>query len=159
MECYLDAMPIFHRFRSNHPLGSELILMSSATHQPHGFGAPLQAAREARRQNLHSLAERLCLRSGVLKALEEERTDDLPEPLLARGYLRQYAKLLELDAEPLLRLYPAKTRHSPETFGDPPSSKQRLFAVFAWRLLPTALALLGLLWVLGKVLIALTFKG
>jgi cytoskeleton protein RodZ len=132
--------------------------MSTAIRQPHGFGAPLRAAREAKRQNLNVLAERLCLRSGVLKALEEERVDDLPEPLLARGYLRQYAKLLELDAEPLLRLYPSKTRRSPPTTViEPPSSRRKLLAVLSWRLLPSAAVLLVLLWVLGRILIDLAF--
>jgi cytoskeleton protein RodZ len=132
--------------------------MSTAIREPHGFGAPLRAAREAKRQNLNVLAERLCLRSGVLKALEEERVDDLPEPLLARGYLRQYAKLLELDAEPLLRLYPSKTRRSPPTTViEPPSSRRKLLAVLSWRLLPSAAVLLVLLWVLGRILIDLAF--
>jgi cytoskeleton protein RodZ len=132
--------------------------MSTAIRQPHGFGAPLRAAREAKRQNLNALAERLCLRSGVLKALEEERVDDLPEPLLARGYLRQYAKLLELDAEPLLRLYPAKTRRSPPTTViETPRSSRRIWSVVLWRLLPTAAILGVLLWVLGRILIDMAF--
>jgi cytoskeleton protein RodZ len=126
--------------------------MSTAIRQPLGFGAPLRSAREARRQDLHTLAERLCLRSGVLKALEEERVDDLPEPLLARGYLRQYARLLGLDAEPLLSLYPAKTRRSPPTTViTPPRSRRKTWNLLFWRVLSGVAALAAVLWLVSRV--------
>jgi cytoskeleton protein RodZ len=126
--------------------------MSTAIRQPLGFGAPLRSAREARRQDLHTLAERLCLRSGVLKALEEERVDDLPEPLLARGYLRQYARLLGLDAEPLLSLYPAKTRRSPPTTViTPPRSRRKTWNLLFWRVLSGVAALAAVLWLVSRL--------
>ncbi|NJK43232.1 MAG: hypothetical protein HC933_02280 [Pleurocapsa sp. SU_196_0] len=127
--------------------------MSTAIRQPLGFGAPLRSAREARRQDLHTLAERLCLRSGVLKALEEERVDDLPEPLLARGYLRQYARLLGLDAEPLLSLYPAKTRRSPVTAViTPRRSSRKTWTLLFWRVLSGVAALAAVVWLVSRVL-------
>ena len=128
--------------------------MSTAIRQPLGFGAPLRSAREARRQDLHTLAERLCLRSGVLKALEEERVDDLPEPLLARGYLRQYARLLDLDAEPLLNLYPARTRRSPPiTEVTSPRARWTTWNRLLWRALPVVAVLLAALWLISRLLI------
>lgn len=47
--------------------------------------------------------------------MENEAYDELPEPIYTRGYLRNYARLLQLDAEPLLKIYDASV-------GVPPSA-------------------------------------
>jgi len=52
------------------------------------------------------LARRLKLRPAVVEALEAEAWERLPEPVLARGYLRSYALALGLDPKPLLALCP-----------------------------------------------------
>ncbi|WP_237258998.1 helix-turn-helix domain-containing protein [Thermus brockianus] len=70
------------------------------------LGERLRRAREERGLSLKEAAERLSLKVGVLEALEACRFAELPEPALARGYLRRYARLLGLDPEPLLALYP-----------------------------------------------------
>jgi cytoskeleton protein RodZ len=67
----------------------------------------LRRAREEKGLSLREAASRLALKAKVLQALEECRFEDLPEPALARGYLRRYALLLGLDPGPLLALYPA----------------------------------------------------
>ncbi len=70
------------------------------------LGERLRRAREEKGLSLKEAARRLALKASVLEALEECRFQDLPEPPLARGYLRRYARLLGLDPEPLLALYP-----------------------------------------------------
>ncbi len=67
----------------------------------------MRRAREEKGLSLREAASRLALKAKVLQALEECRFEDLPEPALARGYLRRYALLLGLDPGPLLALYPA----------------------------------------------------
>ncbi|WP_117236759.1 RodZ domain-containing protein [Thermus sediminis] len=70
------------------------------------LGERLRRAREEKGLSLKEAASRLALKVGILEALEACRFEDLPEPPLARGYLRRYALLLGLDPEPLLALYP-----------------------------------------------------
>ncbi|MER3536725.1 MAG: DUF4115 domain-containing protein, partial [Thermus sp.] len=72
------------------------------------LGERLKAARTSRGLSLEEAARRLSLKKSVLQALEECRFDLLPEPALAKGYLRRYALLLGLDPKPLLALYPAE---------------------------------------------------
>lgn len=73
------------------------------------LGKRLKESREAKGLDLAQAAEVLKLRRAILEALEDCRFDELPEPALARGYLKRYAQLLGLDPAPLLALYPIGT--------------------------------------------------
>ena len=81
------------------------------------LGERLRRAREAKGLSLKEAAERLALKAGVLEALEACRFEVLPEPPLARGYLRRYALLLGLDPEALLALYPRQAPPPPPRKG------------------------------------------
>jgi cytoskeleton protein RodZ len=81
------------------------------------LGERLRRAREAKGLSLKEAAERLALKAGVLEALEDCRFEALPEPPLARGYLRRYALLLGLDPEALLALYPRQAPPPPPRKG------------------------------------------
>ncbi len=101
------------------------------------LGKRLREAREAKGLEIAQVAEFLKVRRAVLEALEECRFDELPEPALARGYLRRYAQLLGLDPTPLLALYPMAT--TPELPPVPAPSRP------AWLWLLPLVALLALL--------------
>ncbi|MGC8875725.1 RodZ domain-containing protein [Thermus sp.] len=101
------------------------------------LGERLRRAREERGLSLKEAASRLALKVAVLEALEECRFERLPEPALARGYLRRYALLLGLDPEPLLSLYPA----APVSPLPPPRPKGRRLP---WGLFLALSLLLGL---------------
>lgn len=77
------------------------------------LGQRLREAREAKGLELAAAAESLKVRRVTLQALEECHFEELPEPALARGYLRRYAQLLGLDPAPLLMMYPTKVASSP----------------------------------------------
>jgi cytoskeleton protein RodZ len=81
------------------------------------LGERLRRAREAKGLSLKEAAERLALKASVLEALEACRFEALPEPPLARGYLRRYALLLGLDPEALLALYPRQAPPPPPRKG------------------------------------------
>ena len=66
-------------------------------------GAELQRAREARGLALSEVAQQLKFAPRQLEALEQDRFDLLPGGTFARGMVRNYARLLKIDAEPLLR--------------------------------------------------------
>jgi cytoskeleton protein RodZ len=67
-----------------------------------GIGQELAAAREARGLALADVAQQLKFAPRQLEALEQERFGALPGPTIARGMLRNYARLLGLDADALL---------------------------------------------------------
>lgn len=67
------------------------------------IGQRLKAAREAQRLTLEKVFEATRIRVQYLQALEEDDHAILPSAVQARGYLRNYAEFLGLDAEQMLR--------------------------------------------------------
>jgi cytoskeleton protein RodZ len=64
-----------------------------------GIGQQLTAAREARGMTADDVAKRLRIRAMFVTALEREDWPAVGEPVYARGFLKNYAKLVGLDAE------------------------------------------------------------
>ncbi|TIC82303.1 RodZ domain-containing protein [Crenobacter intestini] len=67
-----------------------------------GVGAQLRAAREARQLGLGDVAERLKLSVRQLEAIERDDFAALPGATFVRGFVRNYARFLELDPAPLM---------------------------------------------------------
>ena len=64
-----------------------------------GIGQQLTAAREARGMTAVDVAKRLRIRAMFVDALEREDWRAVGEPVYARGFLKNYAKLIGLDSE------------------------------------------------------------
>ena len=75
-----------------------------------GPGARLQAAREAAGLSLEQVSQQLKLAPRQVRALEEEDFAQLPGRTFARGFVRNYARLLNLDGDDLLALLPDAAR-------------------------------------------------
>ncbi|NOU24125.1 MAG: helix-turn-helix domain-containing protein [Methylotenera sp.] len=69
------------------------------------LGATLVAARNAKKLALKDVSNNLRLSVKQIEALENDDFLSLPQPMITRGFIRNYARLLELDAEPLLASY------------------------------------------------------
>jgi cytoskeleton protein RodZ len=67
-----------------------------------GVGARLRQAREAQGLAIDDVAQQLKFAPRQIESLEQERFDRLPGPTIARGMVRNYARLLRLDPEPLI---------------------------------------------------------
>src|SRR4051812_48166334 len=67
-----------------------------------GVGARLRAAREAAGMTIDNAAQQLKLHPRQVQALEDEQFGLLPGRTFARGFVRNYARLLNLDAHDLL---------------------------------------------------------
>jgi cytoskeleton protein RodZ len=68
-----------------------------------GVGEELLRARQACGLEITDVAQQLKFAPRQLEALEQERFDLLPGATIARGMLRNYARLLKLDPEPLIQ--------------------------------------------------------
>ena len=68
-------------------------------------GGPLRQARQSLNFGQLDVARRLNLTVDVINALEENRFSDLPEATYVKGYLRSYARFLEIDSNPLINAY------------------------------------------------------
>jgi cytoskeleton protein RodZ len=65
-------------------------------------GGVLAAARAERGLSVAEVAQRLKFSTRQIEALEADRYEALSSPPFVRGMVRSYAKLLEIDAAPLL---------------------------------------------------------
>lgn len=65
-------------------------------------GRALAEARAARNLKVAEVAQQLKLSATQVEALEADAYDRLPGPVFVRGFVRNYARLLELDAEALV---------------------------------------------------------
>lgn len=103
----------------------------ASAHRP---GRVLQEERTRRKLELDAVARQLRLSVSQVKALEGDDYDKLPGTTFVRGFIRNYARILDIDAEPLLARYellhpPASSRvlslNAPK--GEVGSSTTRLF--------------------------------
>lgn len=69
------------------------------------IGTEFKTAREAQRLSLEEAAAATKIKLDYLRALEEEAYDRLPPPAYLRGFIKIYARYLQLPQEPLLRQY------------------------------------------------------
>jgi cytoskeleton protein RodZ len=69
---------------------------------PPGPGAVLRAERESRGYSIDDVAEALKLAPRQVEAIEADDFDALRGQTFARGFVKNYARLLQLDPEPLV---------------------------------------------------------
>ncbi len=65
-------------------------------------GAELALIRGQKGYTTEYVAGKLHLRIHLIELLEADEYDKMPEPVFIKGYLRAYAKLLEISPEPLI---------------------------------------------------------
>ena len=69
------------------------------------IGETLRTARETAAYSVTYVAAHTHLKAEIIEALEKDDHDRLPSPVFTKGYLRSYAKLLDVDIEPMLGDY------------------------------------------------------
>ena len=68
-------------------------------------GGTLREVREKQGFSTQEIANRLRLSNKQIESLEADNFSALPEAMIIKGFIRNYAKLLKIDAEPLLDAY------------------------------------------------------
>lgn len=89
-----------------HPEQTQAI---SSTLSAVAVGKLLAEARVQAELSVDDVAARLRLTTRQVNALESGDLDALPGLAFARGFIRNYAKLLQIDAQPLLEAYQSQT--------------------------------------------------
>lgn len=123
--------------------------------EPLGIGERLRNAREAKGLSLRAVADLTRIRAIYLQALEDERFEQLPGTVYARGFLRMYADALGLDADRLLDAYPGALEPPPPspigTTGveipiqpAAPRSRVRIIATYVAAVLSAGLLIIGI---------------
>jgi cytoskeleton protein RodZ len=76
---------------------------ASAPHQ--GPGSLLKKARERQGIEIGDVAAQLHLPTSIVKSLEADDFENLPGPVFAKGYLRNYARLFGLNEDSVVSAY------------------------------------------------------
>lgn len=69
------------------------------------IGNKFQTARESQGLTLEQMVSRTRIQESHLRALEADSFEQLPERVFTKGFVRAYARSLELDEEECLRLF------------------------------------------------------
>ena len=77
------------------------------------LGAYLKEQREARRASVDELAQSTRIPARILRQIEMDSHADLPADVFVRGFLRAYARALELDEEHVLARYIGRAQPPP----------------------------------------------
>ncbi len=86
--------------------GNQVVGGDSATAQQISVGAELREAREQLGLSVADVSNRIKFAPRQIEALEADDFVRLPEAAFVRGFVRSYARLLEIDAAPLLTALP-----------------------------------------------------
>jgi cytoskeleton protein RodZ len=111
-------------------------------------GQRLRAEREARDISQEDAANRLNLTVTFLQALEADEYERLPEATFVRGYIRNYARELDLPADELVSVFSEIMQEQesvPETVEVMPSRRRRWIPMVSVALV-LAVVLVVLLW-------------
>lgn len=94
-----------NNFNPNSSTTPESVDQSYLAYSRSRCGGALHIAREKQGLSLNDVASKLKISHKQIEALESDNFAALPESTIVRGFIRNYAKLLKLDAEPLLDAY------------------------------------------------------
>ncbi len=81
-------------------------------------GERLKQLREEKALSIADVASRLYLQTSTIEALEQDDRSNLPNETYVRGYLQNYAKILNAPADAILALYNADLTGEPEVISE-----------------------------------------
>ena len=99
-----------------------------------GIGARLRAAREERGWSINDVGGRLRLTARQIGAIEAEDFAGLGQPVFARGFVRNYARLVGLDPDELLEQMTRVKASRVQEMGSLPFTPSREFWKSPWAL-------------------------
>jgi cytoskeletal protein RodZ len=69
------------------------------------IGSLFKDEREKQQKTLEEISNKTKISKSILNAIEEDRHDLLPSPSYVKGFLKLYARELDLDPEEVIKLY------------------------------------------------------
>jgi len=118
-------------------------------------GELLQAERQRRGLTEKSVANQLHITMHYVRAIESDHYDKLPGSVFAKGYVRSYATLLQLDENEIVRLYDqiaALKDEAAQEEGRLVAARQKKGRMLPWLVFAIIVFLVGILsfWVYNQ---------
>ena len=125
------------------------------------LGDLLTRAREALALSQKEIASRLNLREEIIAALDANEFDKLPAPTYVMGYIRSYARAVNLNSDTLISIYEGVAEKPPEILPDvkPPvqaSSRDKPVQAMSY-LITFTLVILLIAWWQGQNIVSTDF--
>jgi len=95
---------------------------NSHTEKNNDFGFILTEARKSKNYSVDNICEHLKIPKNVISAIEASNIEALPAPTYTQGYIRAYAKFLEIAEDDLLVMYNEAVPHEMASALKPRSS-------------------------------------
>jgi len=114
-----------------------------------GPGEQLRRARERAGHSLEDISARLHLDKRTLESLESDDFENLPAPTFVRGYLRSYARLLQLAPEPVVHAFDRRGFSPPALIADIATRTEARSS--DWWVVATTVGIAGVLVVLAVI--------
>ena len=95
---------------------------NSHTEKNNDFGFILTEARKSKNYSVDNICEHLKIPKNVISAIEASNIEALPAPTYTQGYIRAYAKFLEIAEDDLLVMYNEAVPHERASALKPRSS-------------------------------------
>lgn len=92
---------------------------------PRSPGLLLKNAREAAGLSVEQVADKLHLLKSVVSSLEKDCYDRIRGETFARGYLRNYARLLGMDADDIVGCFNSNTARGGTSRAEPKVTRRR----------------------------------
>jgi cytoskeleton protein RodZ len=90
-----------------------------------GVGAELRDARERRALSLDQLSRSTKISVTILRSIEANQLEKLPQAVFLRGFLRAYARQVGLDPEETVRRYLRQFQPADDAANTPPAELKR----------------------------------
>ncbi|MCH7761782.1 DUF4115 domain-containing protein [candidate division TA06 bacterium] len=129
------------------------------------IGSRLQKAREKKHLSLKDVSEKTKIHPNVLKAIEEDRADQMLSRVYVKGFVRSYAALVGLHGEELVQAYQEVSKETPllmpGSAEGSPWGEGRVFPWMRWSIviLFAAASLYGIRWGFSKIQQKLSFPS
>jgi len=75
------------------------------------FGRALAETRKSRNYSIAEISQHIKVPEHIIEAIETSNLDDLPVPIYTQGYIRAYAKFLEMSEEEAVAAYNRAVPH------------------------------------------------
>lgn len=127
---------------------SETVAQSGADLSQMKPGARLRYTREQKNLSVQYVADSLYLGTHIINAIENDDYDSLPSAVFIRGYLRNYAKLLEVPGEAVIEAYDLMGQKPPPTLApqiSPKNNKSQAKSGDFWVKVITSVLVIGVM--------------
>ncbi len=109
-------------------------------------GVILRKARQKGNMSIKHIADRLFLDNHVIQALEEDNYEGLPPTIFIRGYLRNYAKVLEVPEESIMVAFDQNENTStPSVTNNPLTPNKQASSNDLWHTVATVVVIVTLM--------------